>query len=144
VMGVAQDSWKENGSRYRCWLMEDGRQVEEDAKTKANHVKIRKGIPAEIVDESLKNKGELGVGVCLLIRIKCLTAGVAIGSKSFVESLYARHREAFGEKRKRGAKPVGDAENRIFLADIYSLQGKAYAGDCCVGERSMKKSPQRE
>ena len=124
VMGVAQDSWKENGSRYRCWLMEDGRQVEEDAKTKANHVKIRKGIPAKIVDEALKNKGELGVGVCLLSRMKYLSAGAAVGSKSFIESLYEQHRKVFGMSRTVGAKQIAESDG-VARGALYSLFGKS-------------------
>ena len=56
VMGKPQDSWRENGSRYRGWLMNDG-QLPEDEKMKSYHVKVRKGVPQKIVEKSLKDKG---------------------------------------------------------------------------------------
>ncbi len=122
VMGVAQDSWRENGARYRCWLMADGRQVEEDAKTKANHVKIRKGIPAEIVDKSLKNKGEFRGCERLLNRMKYLSDGAAIGGRSFVDSVYDRYKEIFGGARKQKGKLV--LSDSLARVEVYSLFGK--------------------
>lgn len=93
VMGKPQDSWNKSGKAegkggggnlsasawYRCWLMLDGKQVEEEEGTKANHVKVRKGIPEEIVDKALKNQGQLTAGECLLSKMKYLTQGAAIG-----------------------------------------------------------------
>ena len=119
VMLKPQDSWKENGSWYRCWLMLDGQQVKKDEMTKVQHVKIRKGIPTEKAEKALASEGRLTAGECLLSRLKYFSEGVAIGSKSFIETLFEKHREEFGEGRKISSKPMG--EN---LADLYSLQGK--------------------
>ena len=119
VMQKPQDSWKENGSWYRCWLMLDGEQVERDEMTKVQHVKIRKGVLKEKAEKSLAAEGKLTAGECLLSRLKYFSDGVAIGSKSFIETLFEKHREEFGKGRKIPSKPMGKN-----LADLYSLQGK--------------------
>jgi len=119
VMQKPQDSWSKCGSWYRCWLMLDGKEVEADEKTEANHVKIRKGIPKEKAEKALKNKGRLTVGECMLSRIKYLSEGAAIGSKGFIETIYAQYRENLGENRKTKAKPMGES-----LDALYSLHGK--------------------
>ncbi len=123
VMEKPQDSWgktnEKSGAWYRCWLMMDGAQLEHDEWTEANQIKVRKGIPLEKSKKSLAAQGQLSVGECLLSRLKYMSEGAAIGSKSFIETLFAKHREEFGEDRKSGSKPLG--EN---LSGLYSLQGK--------------------
>jgi len=123
VMEKPQDSWGEtsdgSGAWYRCWLMLDGAQVENEDEMETNQAKIRKGIPKEKAEKSLEAKGKLSAGECLLSRLKYMSEGAAIGSKSFIETLFAKHREEFGEHRKSGSKPLGGN-----LVGLYSLQGK--------------------
>ena len=120
VMQKPQDSWKKNGSWYRCWLMQDGQQVERDEMTKILHVKIRKGIPKEESEKALAAEGKLRAGESLLGRQKYFSDGQAIGSKSFIEAVFKKNRTQFGEERNIPSKAMG--EN---LADLYSLQGKS-------------------
>lgn len=126
IMGKPQDSWQksgeENGAWYRCWLMLDGKQVVKTQATDANHVKIRKGIPKEKAEKALTSEGKLTAGQCLLSRLKYLSHGSAIGSKNFIDTLFEKHREEFGERRKVGSKPVGDKS-----LGLYALQGKKRA-----------------
>jgi len=123
VMEKPQDSWgkknEESGAWYRCWLMLDGELVELDEWTEANQIKIRKGIPQRKTEKSLAAKGKLTAGECLLSRLKYMSDGAAIGSKSFIETLFAKHRKEFGVHRKSGSKPLGES-----LGHLYSLQGK--------------------
>jgi len=123
VMDQPQDSWGktsgESGAWYRCWLMLDGAQAESEGGSEMNHVKIRKGIPKENAEKSLAAKGKLSAGECLLSRLKYMSEGAAIGSKSFIETLFAKHRKEFGEHRRSGSKPLGKS-----LGYLYSLQGK--------------------
>jgi len=119
VMLKPQDSWKKNGAWYRCWLMLDGKEVEADEKTEANHVKIQKGIPKEKAEKALKNKGRLTVGECVLSRMKYLSDGAAIGSKGFIKAVYAQYRENLGEARTIEAKRMDDS-----LDELFSLHGK--------------------
>ena len=126
VMEKPQDSWQktgeESGAWYRCWLMLDGKQLERDKATDANHVKIRKGISKEKAEKALASEGKLTARECLLSRLKYLSHGSAIGSRSFIEALFEKYREGFGERRKMGSKPVGDKS-----LGLYALQGKKRA-----------------
>ena len=130
VMGKSLDGWSKKGKGknsitagawYRCWLMQDGKPVEGDERSKVNHVKIRKGIPEEIVDEALKHKGQLTAGERLLSRVKYLTEGAAIGSEGFVKSFYRQYQDNFGPGRDVEAKRM--AEDPDELKGLYSLQG---------------------
>ena len=107
VMGKSVDSWHKHGSWYRCWLMIDGKEVEED---KIHHVKARTGIPKEKVEAELKKGGRLSLGHKLRSRVSHFTEGAAIGSRSFVETSFEQNREKFGPCRKIGAKPMGVIE----------------------------------
>ena len=54
--------------------MLDGKEVDADEKTEANHVKIRKGIPKEKADKGVEElKENLRLGECMLSRIKYLS-----------------------------------------------------------------------
>jgi len=137
VMDQPQDTWEDrknhrtgefdqgSGAWYRCWLMLDGKQVLEDEGTQANHVKIRKGVPAEKAEASLRNQGVLPTRELLLSRAKYLSEGAAIGSRSFVAGLFAKHRTFFGVKRKMEVKPLFlEAESEEGEGfELYSLLG---------------------
>jgi len=101
VMGKPVKSWEENGAWYRCWLMADGEEVEED---KAYHVKAKVGVPKDKVKVELARRGRLTRCQQLRHRIRYLTDGAALGCRSFVDAVFAQNREKFGPKRKVGAK----------------------------------------
>jgi len=50
----------------------------------------------------------------LLGRFKSFSAGVAIGSREFIEEVFRERRECFGAKRKDGARPIREAETGLF------------------------------
>ena len=104
VMGKPLDSWAENGSWYRCWLMTDGEEVEEN---KQYQVRTRKGISASKVKKELGRGGSLPNATRLRSRVKYFTAGLALGSREFVNELFEENRGKFGPNRKQGAKPLG-------------------------------------
>lgn len=104
VMGKPLDSWEKHGAWYRCWLMIDGEEVEEN---KSYHVKGRAGIPKEKVKVELEKAGSLSMRQQLLSRVAYFTEGVAIGTRSFIEIVFEQNREKFGPSRKRAAKPIG-------------------------------------
>lgn len=127
VMGKPLDSWPENGSWYRCWLMGDGVEVEEN---KAYQVKTRRGIPVEKVEAELARGGELALHVRLRKRADYLTAAYVLGNLDFVEGHYRRCRDKFGPQRGPGTKPLkwhakGDAGGSG--ARLYSLRGRGGA-----------------
>jgi len=166
VMDRPQDTWDDrknirtgllesgSGAWYRCWLMLDGKQVVEDAGTRANHVKIRKGVPGEKAEESLKNQGMLPPNELLLSRVKYFSEGVAIGSRSFVAGVFAKNRTFFGVRRKAEAKPIlrslgdGGLDDGVFF-ELYSLLGKlagkrADKGEAGGGWNEKTPHPDRE
>ena len=104
VMGKPIDSWAENGSWYRCWLMTDGEEVEEN---KQYQVRTRKGISASKVKKELARGGSLPNATRLRSHVKYYTTGLALGSREFVNGLFEANRGKFGPKRKQGAKPLG-------------------------------------
>jgi REP element-mobilizing transposase RayT len=54
----------------------------------------------------LKRGGALSVGEVFRLRVRHLSDGVALGTRGFVNEVFARHREKFGAKRKDGARPI--------------------------------------
>jgi len=60
----------------------------------------------EAIKAELARGGELGMGQVLRLRIRHFTEGVFLGSKEFVNEMFARHRDRFGPKRKDGARPI--------------------------------------
>ena len=81
------------GSEERVEVGEDGKPV-------------KPAFKREEVLEVLKAKGKLPMAAYLRCRVRYFTAGVAFGSREFVEALFATHRDWFGPKRKTGARRV--------------------------------------
>ncbi len=119
VMGKPLDSWSENGSWYRCWLMIDGEEVVEN---KQYEVKARRGVAADTVEKELGCEGELPNSTLLRSRVKYFTAGLALGSRGFVDALFEKNRGKFGPSRKQGGKPLGGSEK-------VNSEGRVAGGD---------------
>jgi hypothetical protein len=66
----------------------------------------RRGFSKERVEAVLKSGGKLSRADLLRCRVRWFSAGLAIGSKDFVEGVFARCREHFGTKRKTGARSI--------------------------------------
>ena len=54
----------------------------------------------------LAEGGELSPAQVLRLRLRHMTDGVVLGSKAFVNEMFALHREKFGAKRQNGARPI--------------------------------------
>jgi len=107
VMGKPLDSWAENGSWYRCWLLADGEEVVGD---EVRQVRARPGMSAEKVTAELAKGGEFSRVEDLLHRVSYLTRGLAFGSRRFVERVFEKYRDKFGPTRSRAAKRVVDGK----------------------------------
>ena len=59
----------------------------------------------------LKGGGKLSRADLLRCRVRWFSDGVAIGSKGFVEGVFARCRAHFGVTRKTGARKVREDES---------------------------------
>jgi REP element-mobilizing transposase RayT len=114
VMEAPMDSWEERrgaitpAEAYRCWLFGEGFEVRQQSQAQdspAVGVK-RRGFSKERVEAVLKSGGKLSRADLLRCRVRWFSAGLAIGSKDFVEGVFARCREHFGTKRKTGARSI--------------------------------------
>lgn len=124
VMGKPLDSWSKNAHWYRCWLMADGEEVPEN---KLYQVRSKKGVPATKVEKVLKREGRMSRAEDLRNRVRYFTQGLAIGSESFVERAFARHRDKFGPNRKKAAKlrklKIKEEEGKVTPEmRLYSIQ----------------------
>jgi hypothetical protein len=60
----------------------------------------------EKIKEVLAQGGELSLGQVLRLRVRHMSDGVALGTRAFVNEVFALHRKKFGPKRKDGARPI--------------------------------------
>jgi len=90
-------------TEYRQWLFLQG---EEREGTDTEGQPLRHGIDRETVLRVLGEKGALPRPEFLRLRVRYLTDGAILGSREFVNSLFERHRERFGSRRKSGARPL--------------------------------------
>lgn len=94
---------RENGvfEEYRLWVYGQG---EEKGVSEETGGPIKKGFSREAIERTLKEKGKLSRWEMLRCRVRYFADGAAIGSKGFVNAVFAGNRERFGAKRKDGAR----------------------------------------
>ncbi len=95
VMGM--DSWKKASEAYRVYLMERGHS---QAPGKSGYV------TRDLLLRTLREKGRLSKAELLRLRVRYFTDGLVLGSEAFVEQVFQQYQSHFGEKRKRGARPI--------------------------------------
>ncbi len=101
---------------YRELLYGRGEERGEDERRMA----VRKGFNRERVDEVLAKKGKLTWGEMLRCRVRYFADGAVLGSKEFVNAVFAAERHRFGPKRQTGARPLrgADAGSLCTLRDL--------------------------
>ncbi len=109
------DGWKSAGAAaaYRCLLHAEGREV----KDAQNENVVSRGVTAESARAVLAEKGKLSPAELVRLRVRYFTDGVALGSREFVEGLFAEQRNQFGPKRKKGARRMPESD-----APFYTLR----------------------
>ena len=83
-------------------------------------------IPAERLEAVIRQGGKVPVHELLRMRVRYFSDGLALGSKSFVESIFREHRSAFSAKRVHAgiALPEGSWGQ---LHSMRNLQKKVYS-----------------
>jgi REP element-mobilizing transposase RayT len=89
--------WKEAAAQYRMRLFVGAGVSGRGDKAVVDREKIK---------EVLAEGGRLSLGQVLRLRVRHMTDGVVLGSKGFVNEVFAMHREKFGRKRQDGARPI--------------------------------------
>jgi hypothetical protein len=87
---------------YRCYIYQSG--VERGAGKDGEPLKP--GFTRAEAEEVKAQRGELPAVDQLRRRVRYFSDGLVIGSKPFVEEVFAASRERFGSKRRSGARPI--------------------------------------
>lgn len=82
----------------------------------------RPGITRDSVLKTLAAGGELTLWDLLHCRVRYFTDGLAIGSRAFVEGVFAGNRTHFGPRRKDGARPMKTGNALQGLVSLRALR----------------------
>jgi REP element-mobilizing transposase RayT len=105
--------WRTLAAKYRVYLFSTGEMTDE-----------RSGFDPEKVRQVIEEGGELSHHELMRCRVRYFSDGVALGSKAFLEEVFAQHRSFFGERRKSGAR---------------RMRGGRWDGLCCL--RDLRNAP---
>ena len=106
-----EEDWKATAPIYRLWLYDQGEvRVLPDEEISESPARPRPGFTAEDVETEIARGGKLPLRQVLRHRVRYLIDGGVFGSAAFVESVFSRHRERFGQKRTTGARPMREAD----------------------------------
>lgn len=100
VVGGEEKDWGKAAAEYRMLLYVTGGRSGSSEK---------KELDPEAIKAELARGGQLSLAEVLRLRIRHMTDGVFLGSKGFVEEMWAAHREKFGSRRKSGARSIRGA-----------------------------------
>ena len=100
-LGVAE-TWRRSSAVYRKLVYCTG----EASGLSENGKPMKPGFSPEAVQKVLDKGGNLSHAQLLHCRVRYFSDGVVLGSKAFVNSVFAEHREQFGVKRKDGARKL--------------------------------------
>ena len=80
----------------------------------------RHGISPRKVRQVVERGGRLSPAELMQCRVRYLSDGAVLGTRSFVEEIFEKHREQFGLKRKSGARPMkfGDWGGLCTMRDL--------------------------
>jgi hypothetical protein len=103
-------SWDQLAGHYRKLLYMTGEQNEGDGLAKA-------GFNPRQVQAVLDANGTLSPQQLLRCRVRYFTDGAVVGSRTYVEQVFLRHRDSFGAKRRTGPRRmVGGGWDDLFTA----------------------------
>jgi putative transposase len=76
----------------------------------------------EAIRRELKREGALTMGQVLRLRVRHFTDGVVLGSRNYVNGVFAEYRDRFGPRRKSGARRLRGLEALGDLATMRDLR----------------------
>jgi putative transposase len=83
-------------------------------------------ISAEQIEAVIRQGGKVPVYQLLRVRVRYFSDGLALGSKSFVDSVFCQHRSAFGAKRSKAGTALPEGSWGQMHA-MRNLQRKVYS-----------------
>jgi REP element-mobilizing transposase RayT len=99
-------------SVYRTWLYGQG----EESGEKAGGSPIKQGFNRKQIAEIVEAKGRLSRWEMLHCRVRYFADGAVIGSRGFVNAVFAANRGRYGVKRKDGARRMRGIESGTLYA----------------------------
>ena len=114
MKGLSKRKWEGVMEGYRVWLF-----------GQADEVRGHGGITPEKVAEVIRAKGKLSMAEYLRCRVRYFVDGGVIGSRGFVEQVFAEQRWRFGSKRKVGARPMRWVVETAGLCSLRDLRVEA-------------------
>jgi REP element-mobilizing transposase RayT len=102
--------WAQVGREYREMLLVSSGRAGNAQKVALDPEEIRR---------ELKRQGVLTVGQVLRLRVRYFTDGVVLGSKNYVNEVFAEYRDRFGPRRKSGARTL---RGLAALKDLKSMR----------------------
>jgi REP element-mobilizing transposase RayT len=97
--------------QYRMWMYGQG---EADEGIREDGQAMRRGFSREEVVKVVEAKGQLPVAEYLRLRVRYFADGAVLGTRGFVDGVFATMRERFGPKRKDGARRVRGVESELY------------------------------
>jgi len=104
ALAPGQD-WSAAAGHYRTLLYVHGAE-----RLNAAGATVRHGIDPEAVRLVVAEGGALPLTTLLRCRVRYFTDGVVLGSRTFVEEAFQRHRAFFSPKRATGARKLKHAD----------------------------------
>ena len=105
IIGFHQaDDWRMVSIAYRKALIV--------VSAMANH-SDKVPVDRETIQAELDRGAELNRGQVLRLRVRYMTDGMILGSKTYVNEVFAEHRDRFGPKRKTGARKLREVGNAL-------------------------------
>jgi hypothetical protein len=74
------------------------------------------------IRRELKREGKLALGQVLRLRGRYFSDGVVLGSRNFVNEVFAEYRDRFGPRRKTGARRLRGLPSLSDLATLRDLR----------------------
>jgi hypothetical protein len=105
--------WSEVGREYREVLLVTSGRAGRSGKVV---------LEPEAIRRELKREGVLTMGQVLRLRVRYFSDGVVLGSRNYVNGIFAEYRDRFGPRRRSGARRLRGLEALGDLATLRDLQ----------------------